>query len=1550
MKNDGYSKTALNALSKGQYKALRTNSLASRKREDARKRVPEVKKTKPVNLVDPNKSDPSPEKNPSKRYTNETQKGFLDGKINDYAKAHPIISTLNSVSLAPGVALEGIESALGGIFGQKAYDQITGKKFGKNNSVLDARTSVIDPLSATKSKEGIRQGVLDQIDSGVGKFAYNTATGLADMGANLAMAGGSPVAMGVISGSQNAAQNTLHAMERGVDEDKARKTGLATGVVAGLMNSVGLDSVLKSTAKTVAGQVLQGAGKEGLENVVEDIADTWIDNLINKENSEYNKTIQYYVQNGMTEEEAYKKSFVDYLNQELASFASGAALGGLIGGGKKAIPSLLNSRADVQAQPDVTQNAQAFETTKVPDVVENAKAQAERAQAEIERLNQQIPEVPEEAPIIEETVANQMQAAGESAPIEELNNTGIEGNPTITESVKAEDIKLVRNKETGEYSYDNYRVVKTGKQGYEILDADGNSVGTARTLNDAKAVISDAQNSVESVEEPTQPLVPTAQNTEVAPVENNAPMVNGGGVANVPPTDVGNVEGVNGRHTKTSQAYTNTGKRGKGWTAQEYKDHTNASQFQYEDISEQESINRAASMLEKEGLDGFKDRVMDKDRLSSDEIDALMMEWRIIGQQARMMEAAGEDATDAWNESVRVFRKIQEQSTSNAQALQALAKWSRNTPEGMLSEAENIINGKQKSKGPDKSPLQKAFEKFSKSNKKFKFSDEFAVEFQKKAQDLEGLDPESFEARLKMAELGRMINRQLPSNLGEKAMTILMDNMLGNFRTLITRNAGGNVGLNAVEQLAQRPLAALIDMGVSKKTGKRTQAGLSGKGLAEYLNGFTKGIIEEYIDFKNNIHTARSGENTLEKAIESNRHVFKENGVMDKLDKLVKHGLSIGDRPFYEAVYNQTLGDYQRMRTKGQMGDDIQRLSDEDFDMYAKTAAKMNALSAVYQQDSKMAKALLNFKSAVGDLSKGIVGVDILSQFSMPFVKTPANVVERAIDYSPLGFVRNIARTAIENKAGEFDQNRFANETARNILGTALMAGSGALANKGVMSGGYSDDTDEKQAQKEAGMQEYALNLPGESQMDISWIPVVGSNAVSAAAAVDAYNRGEGNALANMAKGIEAGGQSLFDQSMFQGLQRLFGTGETYNSDTGIVGNMANVVKSGVGQAIPSLLRQANQVADPYQRDLSNSNKEASFGMFNNYDLNSLANNIPVLRQLGLAPKVNTSGELVKENQGRNIGSKILEDMILPGKITKVDYSDLNKEAARLKEATTSADAYMPKASRKYIDTEEHTLTNDEWVQYQQDYYKSMTEVGNKLMESEAYKAAKPEDQVKILKTGYDAIKYALQSEYNGKEVSGAAKAYKEAGGGEAGIEAVINKVTSSHNPYGLDSDEYDKAIEEGQDLSSLEGYKQALDATGLDNKKAYQEAYKEGGEQALNQMVSDKDMFKKQFNLDAPAVVPTWQKAKTEFPQLTPNEFDKQFREIAGMSEKGDKMAIAQDEITAYVNKHPEIYKKNGEWDMDAINKLWSGFGSDSWAYVPYVKKDGSVGKHKEK
>ena len=841
--------------------------------------------------------------------------------------------------------------------------------------------------------------------------------------------------------------------------------------------------------------------------------------------------------------------------------------------------------------------------------------------------------------------------------------------------------------------------------------------------------------------------------------------------------------------------------------------------FTYEPKSEIDSAKEAIKNIQKNGIDATKNTLMKKENFSGVDTDTMMYLWQDAVKKAQSADAVGENSNVLWKSANDIFKKVQTQSSTSGQALQALAKWSRSTPVGMLSNAENIIN--LKTTGKQGSKLADALKKYLPKNG-VELSPEFQKNFLNIAEKIQNIgNLENRESKELMAQLGKLVNSQIPSKLPERVSSFLIDNMLGNFRTLITRNAGGNIGFNVLEQL-KKPIASGIDTVISAKTGKRTVGNLSGNGLYEYLSGMVDGLKNEGQDLITGLHTARSGETTLENAITSNRHVFATNSknpilkvgsfLADKADSLVKNGLSIGDRPFYEGTYKQILYEYKQLYKSGKMGDIIQNLSEDEFEEYAKTAAKMNALASVYQDDTLLAQGLMKIKNGISDISNGALGVDILSQFSMPFVKTPANLITRAIEYSPFGTVKNAISTGKELATKNFDQMRFANETARNILGTGIFGAGIGMAKNGLLTGGYSDDKDMKNAQKQSGMQEYALNVNNKNS-DIGFIPVVGNDLVASAAMYDKLNKNP-NAplLEQIGTGTQEGLNSLLNQSVFQGMQRIFGGNNSYNSDKGLLGNVGDSIKSGVTQVIPSLVRQSAQVSDKYERQLSGAND-------NDYYINSFKNSIPVIRE-DLQPKIDNKGNKILQNQGRSIANKILENMILPGKITENTQDDVTSEAMRLfnsisldkSSVVNPKISFLPTASRKDIGTP----TDEQFTPYQVMLGKTNYSLASDLINSDYYKNLSDDEKATELANVYSISKKItkhemINSDLNDNEME-LYNAFKK-----QGSQAVIDNMQLKSNlkQYGF--------------------------TTG--SKKAV-EAYEKGGEQGLQQYTNDKQLF----------------------------------------------------------------------------------------------------------
>lgn len=849
-------------------------------------------------------------------------------------------------------------------------------------------------------------------------------------------------------------------------------------------------------------------------------------------------------------------------------------------------------------------------------------------------------------------------------------------------------------------------------------------------------------------------------------------------------------------NTKTSRTRTNTMPGTGIMTEEELATRAPEAIFQYVPVNEQETLTQATEMIQRDGAENTLNNLFKKEALTATDTDALMCLWRSTVQQAQQLDASGVDSSALWERANQIFKKVQEQSTRNGQALQALKKWSQGTPEGMLAAAERAVNNRAfKTDNVDR--IQKVLDKqLKRSKRQVEFSPEFQKEFLNLAEQATQVsDINSREAKEIMARLGKLAADYLPATLGEKAKTFLMNNMLGNFRTLISRNAGGNLGFNAIEQFVTKPIAAGIDRLAALKTGKRTTAGLSKEGVQEYLSGFKRGITDEARDVKTGLYTAKTGENTIENAINSNRRIFK-NPVLNAKDAYVRHGLSIGDRPFYEAAYSGALSDVYQLRRKGLLGDEIQGLSDDAFKEYAEAVAKQRALEAVYQDNSMFSRGMSKLKEGLSDVSKGTIGVDVLSQTSMPFTRTPANIVSRSIEYSPLGLLKNAAQTIGEAKLGDgINQSRLAMETARNLVGTGIFAGGALAAKNGLMSGGYSDDKDMRNAQKASGMQEYALDT-GNGYLDLGWVPVLGNSLIAGAAAYDAAQKDpDATPLEVLGAGASAGIEQLFGQSMFQGLNRVFGGDSAYSSGSSIADNVVNAAKQGITQLNPSMLRQVVQSLDEYDREVYNSENDSA--------LNNLMSGLPFLRQ-ELQPKVDNEGNLVKSNQGRGLASRLFENMISPAKYTEKVSSPINDEAMRLFEATGNNYAFVPTAARNDLKADDGTMPTDEaFREYRQNLGTLNSENAEALINSDYYKGLSDEEKEIELRDLYTAMKVVAKEE--------AIPGYES-----------DNKLAAAYSEYGgeflqdyMAANNAAKGISDGDGLASV-NWREALRAVNM--------------------------------------------------------------------------------------------------------------------------------------
>ena len=968
---------------------------------------------------------------------------------------------------------------------------------------------------------------------------------------------------------------------------------------------------------------------------------------------------------------------------------------------------------------------------------------------------------------------------------------------------------------------------------------------------------------------------------------------------------------------KTSENFTNTGS--KVLTTKEKRLLRLDKSMEYEENGEAESMQAASDRLIQNGFENEFERLIKKDKgFNNVDVDEMFKLRRTYVEEALDLEARGQDAKDAWNRAKQCFEKLQDMATDHATGLQAYAKWSRNnTAEGLLHQVSEVVNrfrnGEQLGVSGRKELKRTDFQKQLEKLDKVKLTDEFIEEFTRIARQIEDMaengidtsvDPRALEP---MNKLGKMVDSLLPSSIPEKVKSYLVLNMLGNPRTLVSRNFGGNVGFNTVEDFLRKPVSYLVDQALSKVTGKQTIAKPTAAIYNAGKSGFIYGLGRSVKDLKSNVHTARSGENNLRAAAVNNRRVFT-GPVMGMYERLVNFGLDVGDRPFYEKAYNMAIEEGKQLYKQGAFRDSKGNIIPEaEFNEMNKLHAMDAGCEAVYQDDTLLSDAFLGFRENIGKISKSLLGVDILSQFSMPFVKTPANIIYRSIEYSPLGFVKNAIQTIREvnkrdannNKVGwreGLNQERLSKETARNLVGSALFAIAMGLAKSGVLTGGYDDNDKVKQAQKEAGMQEYALHT-GNGDYDISWVPVLGNDMYSAAAVYDAIKDPNLSAGEALTKGLSAGIGSQFSASMLQGLQRLFGA-NGYATGS-IADNMVNTVLSGTTQVAPSILRQVAAVSDPYQRS------NYGPGYFDQY-INSLRASLPWSRQ-NLEPRVGLTGEYRQQNPGENLAEKIFSNMISPAGHTVGTADAVRDEAMRLYDVTGNVTAFEPYLTKNDLKDDSGQLPDAATLrQFQETTYTAMNQAATQMINSDFYAGLSDGEKETVLGELYSAIKSVEKANILGKDkdnLNGAAKAYNT-----SGADGLLEYLTASSilRQTGMANNEKNR-----------EHVLETLNNGGAD---AVQAMYDQS--QELADAGFDSNM---QFK---------YEHAASYIPSLSPT----QFADLWGTVNTDNNSSIKQSEVIDYLNQNPSSYNDNTALQYWYAFDQHAGDPQNQWKSIPVL------------
>ena len=227
-----------------------------------------------------------------------------------------------------------------------------------NIGKLTGGDGYIDPEGTINSKvQAVRDATMEMMgdDHPLAQFLYSVGMSMGEsrfaMLVDLIPVVGPALsnAMFFSNAGVSAANNVI---KNGGSLEKATATMVAFGAVELLTERFSLGNLKNLQAKgnvknlkELFFNILKQGGTEGSEEVAATLADSFADGLINRDNSEFNRNIKAYMEQGLSREEAESRAWGDWW-KGLAMDAAGGALSGAIFGGAT---SAVNYRTGKQA-------------------------------------------------------------------------------------------------------------------------------------------------------------------------------------------------------------------------------------------------------------------------------------------------------------------------------------------------------------------------------------------------------------------------------------------------------------------------------------------------------------------------------------------------------------------------------------------------------------------------------------------------------------------------------------------------------------------------------------------------------------------------------------------------------------------------------------------------------------------------------------------------------------------------------------------------------------------------------------------------------------------------------------------------------------------------------------------------------------------------------------------------------------------------------------------------------------------------------------------------
>lgn len=509
---------------------------------------------------------------------------------------------------------------------------------------------------------------------------------------------------------------------------------------------------------------------------------------------------------------------------------------------------------------------------------------------------------------------------------------------------------------------------------------------------------------------------------------------------------------------------------------------------------------------------------------------------------------------------------------------------------------------------------------------------------------------------------------------------------------------------------------------------------------------------------------------------------------------------------------------------------------------------------ATFHEDNAIASLLTKWSKDARDsdhLAANAMGMVI--EGTVPFKKTPANVLRSGLEYSPLGAIDSIRKTGkliYENTGkragnladtytvkklfgkGEKEVNKtlaadVIDSWSKTLTGTSMTALGAYLYNKGII---QVSDADTKAQDQLEGKQNYSIIINGKSYT-IDWaapavMPLLLGAEISkvreeTAEPVDHWYEN----IDNYMNAIGTIAEPIVETSYLSGVRNAFedaADAAQYGGKDVALSLLANAGLGYATQGIPTLFGQVARTVDNTRRS-TYTDKEGIARTFER-QLNKIENKIPFLSMTN-DPYVDSYGRQQKNGPTDNPLLNLGYQMLSPGYLQSVNVTPADELSRRVYEETGKEDTGILPVTQYGLKIDGEKATPEQFTEFSKVYGNANYEIRDALAGSDWFNKLDATEQAEILSSVNTLAKNVGKSAVDENFTSSdkALEAYQN-GGTEGLIQYYRGKnalgtigagPTSRVGEYIMNADDPDKAAKEISKATDM------MKSTGLLDKKA---------------------------------------------------------------------------------------------------------------------------------